>query len=180
MRVGGRAAAAWWGLCWLVRARLIAMLSFTFENVRSESTLQCRTCFAQCLMRLELQAVSIRMSVNVGEHKGGRPQRSNSSGSFQGRPLIQDGRRALNALFTLNALFAGGRTGDGKYTYDFRSVVSISADADTSEAEGANDPFAVPDGGPLARIEAKLEALETRLDKMAIASSDGVTTLQAE
>ena len=33
---------------------LIAMLSFTFETVREESTLQCRTSFAQHLMRLEL------------------------------------------------------------------------------------------------------------------------------
>ena len=35
---------------------LIAMLSFTFESVRSESTLQCRTSFAQTIMRLELYA----------------------------------------------------------------------------------------------------------------------------
>ena len=35
-------------------------LAFTFEGVLSESTLQCRTSFAQCLMRLELQASSPR------------------------------------------------------------------------------------------------------------------------
>lgn len=49
---------------------LIAMLSFTFEAVRDESTLQCRTAFAQCLMRLELIADAFGMDVHVGEHKG--------------------------------------------------------------------------------------------------------------
>ena len=45
---------------------LIAMLSFTFETVREESTLQCRTSFAQRLMRLELLAQSFNMKINVG------------------------------------------------------------------------------------------------------------------
>jgi len=49
---------------------LIAMLSFTFETVRDESTLQCRTRFAQCLMRLELDAEELGMPVRVGEKKG--------------------------------------------------------------------------------------------------------------
>ena len=42
---------------------LIAMLSFTFETVREESTLQCRTSFAQHLMRLELLAESAGMAI---------------------------------------------------------------------------------------------------------------------
>ena len=49
---------------------LIAMLSFTFETVRTESTLQCRTAFAQALMRLELDADVLGMPVRVGEKKG--------------------------------------------------------------------------------------------------------------
>ena len=49
---------------------LIAMLSFTFDTVREESTLQCRTSFAQLIMRLELLATSLGMNINVGEDKG--------------------------------------------------------------------------------------------------------------
>jgi hypothetical protein len=97
---------------------LIAMLSFTFETVREESTLQCRTSFAQHLMRLELLAESAGMAINVGEFKG-----------------------------------------DDNYTFDFRSVES----ADGAASEGGDDPFSNPDGGPLARIESKLDALEAKL-----------------
>ena len=95
---------------------LIAMLSFTFEAVREEAVLVCRTAFAQCVIRLELQAVSFKYNVNVGDKK------------------------------------------DEIYTYDFRSVINLSDDA--GESEGADDPFAIPDGGPLARIESKLTELE--------------------
>ena len=93
---------------------LIAMLSFTFETVRSESTLQCRTTFAQCLMRLELQATSLRMAVNVGEKK-----------------------------------MQGSET---RYTYDFRSISSKPVDDLGAECvEGSDNPFAIPDGGPIGR-----------------------------
>ena len=44
---------------------LIAMLSFTFESVRDESTLQCRTSFAQGIIRLELLADSFGMAYQV-------------------------------------------------------------------------------------------------------------------
>lgn len=106
---------------------LIAMLSFTFEMVREEATLQCRTSFAQRLMRLELIAESFGMGINVGEHKGG-----------------------------------------DDYTFDFRSMEGAS-----SSAEGADDPFANPDGGPLARIEAKIQELEVMMDN----SGEAVTKL---
>jgi len=49
---------------------LIAMLSFTFESVRDESTLQCRTSFAQGIIRLELLADSFGMAYQVGEEQG--------------------------------------------------------------------------------------------------------------
>jgi hypothetical protein len=104
---------------------LIAMLSFTFEMVREEATLQCRTSFAQRLMRLELIAESFGMPINVGEHKGG-----------------------------------------DDYTFDFRSMEGAS-----SSAEGADDPFANPDGGPLARIEAKVQELEAMIDATTLGAS---------
>jgi len=105
---------------------LIAMLSFTFETVRSESTLQCRTTFAQCLMRLELQATSLRMAVNVGEKK-----------------------------------MQGSET---RYTYDFRSISSKPVDDLGAErVEGSDNPFAIPDGGPIGRIEDKVAAVNDRL-----------------
>ena len=95
---------------------LIAMLSFTFESVREESTLQCRTAFAQCLIRLELLATSLGMDVRVGDKKG------------------------------------------EKYTYDFRSV---EADDAGSSGQGTDyDPFAIPDGGPIVRVESKVDRLE--------------------
>ena len=46
---------------------LIAMLSFTFEETREESTLQCRTDFSQFILQLELQAVALGMDAKVGE-----------------------------------------------------------------------------------------------------------------
>ena len=95
---------------------LIAMLTFTFDAVREESTLQCRTSFAQRMMRLELLADSFSMQVNVGENKG-----------------------------------------EGNFTYDFRSIEGGGATAD------ADDPFSNPDGGPLSRIELKLEKLEAEV-----------------
>ena len=49
---------------------LIAMLSFTFDTVRTEATLQCRTAFAQCILRLELLADALDMDTHVGEKKG--------------------------------------------------------------------------------------------------------------
>jgi len=49
---------------------LIAMLSFTFDNVREQSTLECRTAFAQAIQRLELLASLLRMRTKVGELKG--------------------------------------------------------------------------------------------------------------
>jgi len=100
---------------------LIAMLSFTFEAVRSEATLQTRTSYAQCLMRLELLADSFGMSVHVGEQKG------------------------------------------DIFTFDFRSVESLSG----GSSAGGSDPFAIPDGGPLARIEAKLEGFDEIKAKLA-------------
>ena len=111
---------------------LIAMLSFTFEAVRDQCTLQYRTAFAQRMMRLELLAAAFGMQINVGEAKG-----------------------------------------DGSYAFDFRSVVSADGD---SKAAGGDDPFSIPDGGPLARIEAKLERIE---GKMAAeeAKASKVTTL---
>jgi hypothetical protein len=110
---------------------LIAMLSFTFEMVREESTLQCRTSFAQRLMRLELLAESFGMSINVGEHKGGND-----------------------------------------YTFDFRSV-----EGSDGAAEGGDDPFALPDGGPLARIEDKLLKLE---EKLAAKKANAVVVTEVE
>ena len=50
---------------------LIAMLSFTFDTVRDESTLQCRTSFAQLIMRFEIAAASLNMPTCVGEMKEG-------------------------------------------------------------------------------------------------------------
>jgi len=109
---------------------LIAMLSFTFEAVRAESTLQCRTSFSQCLMRLELQAVALGINVNVGEKKP-----------------------------------------DGTYAYDFRSLKKLKSTLDgaydiSGADEGSNDPFAIPDGGPIARIETKVFALEAKIDQI--------------
>ena len=105
---------------------LIAMLSFTFETVSSDATLQCRITFAQCLMRLELQAMSFNMAVNVGEKK-----------------------------------MAGNET---SYTYDFRSVSSKPVDDVDDDDAGGDDPFAIPDGGPIGRIESKLAVLEGGAD----------------
>ena len=81
---------------------------------------QCRTSFAQRMMRLELLADSFNMEVNVGENKG-----------------------------------------EGNFTYDFRSM-----DGGGSASDGADDPFSNPDGGPLSRIELKLEKLEGELTAM--------------
>jgi len=49
---------------------LIAMFTHTFENVRSESTLNSRVGFAQMMLRLELVASSLGMRGHIGEHKG--------------------------------------------------------------------------------------------------------------
>jgi len=49
---------------------LIAMLSFTFDFVREESTLQCRVAFAQGMQRLEQLATILRMEMKVGHVKG--------------------------------------------------------------------------------------------------------------
>ena len=124
---------------------LIALLSFTFDAVRNESTLECRTSFAQCLMRLELRAASLKWNVNAG---------------------------VPNA--------------EGDYTYDFRSVQSLNSDPAASEGDaedGANtDPFAIPDGGPLARIESKLERMEeqlAKLEKWRVLKSMGATGIAA-
>ena len=46
---------------------LIAMLSFTFEETRSESTLQCRTAFSKFVLQLELQATALGRDAKVGE-----------------------------------------------------------------------------------------------------------------
>ena len=95
---------------------LIALLAFTFEAVKSESTLRCRIAFAQCLMRLELLATSFGMDVRVGDKKG------------------------------------------DKYTYDFRSFEAD--DAGSSGGGTGYDPFAIPDGGPIVRVESKVDQLE--------------------
>ena len=95
------------------------------------TTLQCRTSFAQRLMRLELLAESFGMSINVGEHKGGND-----------------------------------------YTFDFRSV-----EGSDGAAEGGDDPFALPDGGPLARIEDKLLKLE---EKLAAKKANAVVETEVE
>jgi hypothetical protein len=47
---------------------LIAMLSFTFEEVRSDATLQCRLAFARNVLRLETYAQRLGMRTRVGKH----------------------------------------------------------------------------------------------------------------
>ena len=111
---------------------LIAMLSFTFETVREESTLQCRTAFVRCLLRLELQAAAIGMITRVGDHVG------------------------------------------DKYVYNFRSVEENPEGNGAAVAAAAGeDPFAIPDGGPLARIERELANVKAKLETMQAASSAG-------
>jgi len=86
---------------------LIAMLSFTFDNVREQSTLECRTAFAQAIQRLELLASLLRMRTKVGELKGDqytiefrsigesveRPQGEGSSDPFAPATKIGDDQR---------------------------------------------------------------------------------------
>ena len=50
--------------------------------------------------------------------------------------------------------------GNGDFTFDFRSFESGGGEGGTGDADGdgtPDDPFANPDGGPLSRIEAKLD-----------------------
>jgi len=51
---------------------LIAMMSYTFADVRTESTLECRVAFAQIVTRHELIANSFGMDCTVGESEHGR------------------------------------------------------------------------------------------------------------
>ena len=46
---------------------LIAMLSYTFESVREDSTLQCRLSFARHVLWLEMFAEQLQMATKVGE-----------------------------------------------------------------------------------------------------------------
>ena len=52
---------------------LIAMLSFTFESVREDSTLQCRLSFARYVLRLERFTELLGMDIQSGESVDGRP-----------------------------------------------------------------------------------------------------------
>ena len=74
---------------------LIALLSFTFDAVRNESTLECRTSFAQCLMRLELQAASLKWNVNAGvpNAEGDYTYYFRSVKSLNSDPAASRGRR---------------------------------------------------------------------------------------
>merc|ERR1739848_175513 len=49
---------------------LVAMLSNTFEMVRQDSTLKCRTSFAQLLLKYEMVANSLGMATHAGEKVG--------------------------------------------------------------------------------------------------------------
>lgn len=51
--------------------------------------------------------------------------------------------------------------GNGTFAYDFRSFEGVSADDDGDGQP--DDPFSNPDGGPLVRIEQKLDKLEEKL-----------------
>jgi len=51
---------------------LIAMMAYTFADLRLESTLECRVAFAQVVVRHELVASSFGMNVNVGDRDSGR------------------------------------------------------------------------------------------------------------
>ena len=69
---------------------------------------------------------------------------------------------------------------DGVYTYDFRSVVGQGGEGDDEdESEGGNDPFAIPDGGPIARIETKVCSLENQLGS-GDASRGAIARLEAK
>ena len=58
--------------------------------------------------------------------------------------------------------------GEGNFTFDFRSFEGGGGEGGTGDADGdgtPDDPFANPDGGPLSRIEAKLDKLQLQNPK---------------
>ena len=75
---------------------LIAMLSFTFEETRSESTLQCRTAFSKFVLQLELQATALGWDARVGE-------------------TVADGSRVFNFRSVVGGegSYGGGAVSDG-------------------------------------------------------------------
>ena len=67
----------------------------------------------------------------------------------------------------------GDHVGD-KYVYNFRSVEENPEGNGAAVAAAAGeDPFAIPDGGPLARIERELANVKAKLETMQAASSAG-------
>jgi len=89
--------------CILMLNLLIAMLSHTFEEVKSEATRESRLSFATEVMKLELFARSLRMTTRVGEHTdaGSYVYRFRSSATVQ--PVNFDGGDAEEAaLFAAN------------------------------------------------------------------------------
>ena len=65
--------------------------------------------------------------------------------------------------------------GNGDFTFDFRSFESGGGEGGTGDADGdgtPDDPFANPDGGPLTRIEAKLDKMAA--EKAAEADANAV------